>query len=806
MKTLKWLLFSCVFVSRLAKINSDNQDHDTECKQWSKENFFNTNDRYYTNTTPIVIHFNRFNELNRVCSNVRFDKMFLYAEFVPSKELFLENDLDLRNILKLITFGNEIKPLIFQSVKGFNQIFNKPPINAYLSSYYIQFYNTYFNFLTNSTVSLTEKTCLLNNFNKKNTGYFGSMENVMFTDTTVFSNQVCPYVFMNTHLKSINFEGISNSFLYKNQLQFINANDSNDIDLNIQYLELAIFGFYYEHLTKKNMNKLVFSKAKTLVVHGIVYDIQTDLFASFKNIRYIVLKLNNLKNFLQSGTKWVNYLNADINVNHSRLIKSNWILNRVVLIEMLTLEKIFRNDYDYPNEDICIFKEFPHNQLVYPVIQLEQSNHTCSCTVIWLIQYSKVYLNNDFTYYDDNIQAIYFDTDRNFAGRLCFHNNDLQQQIKRCNFDDKFKSCRSKKYTPSEFGYMSTARFLKWIQYGLDVLFKPALCLIGIVTNSLTIILMRNKKKKKIFQINMYKHMLFNAYFNLIFCLLNSFSLINVCIYPRTSFCSSVYKESLSQYFKIYGIKFFGEAIRFSCNFSYFTFSISRFFVSTSARMKWKCLTCFEHIKLKSFLGFTFLIGLLLNLFKIFEYQKTESYSIVDTSFPFNAYTIEYCENHFIFTSKFAFRCKIFPILSLINSILNNIIFLFVSVIIDIFLISFSNKNLRRKKMLTNDKQILDEAARLREIVNKMIITNGSLFFASHFPQFLSTLAFFVLKNNLSIFCFYDFSCDEFLELIQTFHFISISFHFIVYYKFDKNIRDSFNEKKFNCFFFKCLR
>jgi hypothetical protein len=81
----------------------------------------------------------------------------------------------------------------------------------------------------------------------------------------------------------------------------------------------------------------------------------------------------------------------------------------------------------------------------------------------------------------------------------------------------------------------------------------------------------------------MYHHMFVNSFFNFVFCVITIFSLMNVCIYPRTSFCSGIHKSAFSQYYKIYILNFFGESIRMCCNFSYFTFSISRFYISTSS-------------------------------------------------------------------------------------------------------------------------------------------------------------------------------------------------------------------------------
>ena len=40
-------------------------------------------------------------------------------------------------------------------------------------------------------------------------------------------------------------------------------------------------------------------------------------------------------------------------------------------------------EYDFPNEDFCHFKHFPHSNLVFPIINTKLDLE-CSCTLLWL--------------------------------------------------------------------------------------------------------------------------------------------------------------------------------------------------------------------------------------------------------------------------------------------------------------------------------------------------------------------------------------------------------------------------------------
>ena len=52
---------------------------------------------------------------------------------------------------------------------------------------------------------------------------------------------------------------------------------------------------------------------------------------------------------------------------------------------------LLKSAYTYPNKDFCLFKEFPHTQLVAALIKLGQSDIKCSCTLIWLHKYQEKY-------------------------------------------------------------------------------------------------------------------------------------------------------------------------------------------------------------------------------------------------------------------------------------------------------------------------------------------------------------------------------------------------------------------------------
>ena len=203
----------------------------------------------------------------------------------------------------------------------------------------------------------------------------------------------------------------------------------------------------------------------------------------------------------------------------------------------------------------------------------------------------------------------------------------------------------------------------------------------------------------------------------------------------------------------------------------------------------------FESANLKLVYSIMFVLCLTWSSFKLFETKTNEIYATFDKNFPYNQFDIKYCQKSRI-SANFPISCKLFPVLNMINNILNNVIFIFISGIIDLFMIKFAQENFQRKKEIFHDQKHLDEALMLKRNVKKLIITNGIIFFLSHVPEFILTLLLILFKNRLANFCFYFISCFELIEIFESFSLISISFQFFVFKHFDHNFILSITDLK----------
>jgi len=106
--------------------------------------------------------------------------------------------------------------------------------------------------------------------------------------------------------------------------------------------------------------------------------------------------------FLKNN-KWLDYLNKNVSID---LNQADLLQQRSKAI-FLTIYQMFSNIsfYSYPDEDFCYFKDFPHSRLILPKLKPNYKT-SCSCTEIFLIQYSYKFSTYS-DYYADTITTFY---------------------------------------------------------------------------------------------------------------------------------------------------------------------------------------------------------------------------------------------------------------------------------------------------------------------------------------------------------------------------------------------------------------
>jgi hypothetical protein len=320
------------------------------------------------------------------------------------KNILLNNDLALHGVFNIFNRSHRQNDVLFQNVKGFNE--NKRAFATMDQSFNeirsIQITNVNFDFYSQGKL-IPSENCTSENFNSK-TNFFGSLKFLLLIEKVFYTNKICSYVFTNTNLEHLYLSDISNSLIFVNRLEFLVIINETKGENMLKFLVLSM---YCETLSVTNLNPFAFKHLEYLLIQRNLEHFEEVLFENFKEIKFISIKSDEIVNFFHRGTKWLNSINKKLNVNLSKIDELSQNISKLVSVEFNVLGfLVFNKYYTFPNEDICLFKDFPHSQLVLPLIIFDASRFEytdCTCSLVWLQQYYKLYFYNNFSQFNEYI-------------------------------------------------------------------------------------------------------------------------------------------------------------------------------------------------------------------------------------------------------------------------------------------------------------------------------------------------------------------------------------------------------------------
>jgi hypothetical protein len=420
-----------------------------ECEKWKNDHIFFAEDLHFLNMSFAFVKIDDLDDLNITNKCQPSEYKIEYLKIFAKKNILFNNDLNINGLLKIINRTLSRINVIFQNVKGFNE--NSQLENGLEKSWNnriksFQMKNVVFDFYRKRKHLKSIQDCSSESFGPK-TNFFGSLETLKLLENTFYSNQICPYVFMNTKLQSLFLNDISNSLIFKNRFKFLSPNETKDVDMNIKNLFLLNLHLFFEVITLTNLNPLVFKTLTHLILEGNLEYIDDNLFESFPKIKYVSIKSDELINFFHRGTKWINSLNINVYVSFTNETQLRANIHRLVSIEFDVLNWFqFNKYYTFPNEDICLFRSFPHSQLVLPLLVYSplkfNKEAECSCTTYWLLQNYKYYFSSKFEYPRQYINLFpeYVEYFENVTMSSCVRNDDyFNEKIFRATLVDFLK-------------------------------------------------------------------------------------------------------------------------------------------------------------------------------------------------------------------------------------------------------------------------------------------------------------------------------------------------------------------------------
>ena len=133
-------------------------------------------------------------------------------------------------------------------------------------------------------------------------------------------------------------------------------------------------------LNSKLLDQYVFKNIRELVISdSTIGGIEKTLFTNFIEIETIQLRVKNLKDiFLKNNTEWIS------NLNQSTILDPE----KQVLVGLIDDND---DSFEYPDDDFCLFKDFPHSSRVFTYIQKKNGAYKCTCTLLFLMQNWKQY-------------------------------------------------------------------------------------------------------------------------------------------------------------------------------------------------------------------------------------------------------------------------------------------------------------------------------------------------------------------------------------------------------------------------------
>ncbi len=299
------------------------------------------------------------------------------------------------------------------------------------------------------------------------------------------------------------------------------------------------------------MNSLVFETTKSVFVMICVGSIDSHVFKGLRDLTLVNIEVKNLGNFFHKiGIGWSLHLNNDSIITFSKYGQG---------IDWLDLSL-----YSYPDEDFCIFADFPHQKGYVPI--LDSANiTTCTLTMEWLIQNYRFYNMNSSAFTSNSLNVFKVCNESNIFL------NQTETRIWVCDVGEA-----QRKYSSAIEFYDFTTMTL-FLDNLVAFVLIPLACFSGFTLNVLIVRAIRRNKKSELKE-DFYKYMGVNSKFNCLYCFSFIFYPINKCeSLSDDFFCSSIYTTYLAQYYKIVCVAYFGEGLKMCGNISYLLMTVNRY-------------------------------------------------------------------------------------------------------------------------------------------------------------------------------------------------------------------------------------
>jgi hypothetical protein len=513
--------------------------------------------------------------------------------------VLLTSELDITELVEAFNDGNwlarnESLILNFIRISGIDLL--SWSNNFTNSSIKIEFENSQIGFFMNGTsLSTNESDCSkkqLLHGKVATPSFFSVFSIVRFCYSNFYPSDaaISPCAFSNANMQLLDIWSLLDTVLVRNIWRFFPFQNSNETTIKSLILELDLTGYGYR-LDTSIMHPLVFESTQTLWIYNSIGSIQADLFKYLKQINFVGIKLNSLKNFYyQIGIEWTTSLN---------LATQPWVL--FSYFDWWDDQP----EYTYPDSDFCLFAQYP--QQINLTFILDSNNISqCTSTIRWLMA-------NYFSLNMSTVLSSYPNSKSVFS--LCGSAIDLKPMIDKCNLTDK-NTVESQIYAE----YYQIMFGIEFIQDLVIFIGIPCACLLSLALNLLIVFAVHRNREKDL-KDDFYQYMSLNAGFNCAYCVIFLFYPVNSCIDTLTGgyFCSYIRVSVVAQLYKIVFQAYLGGAIKMCSNIFYILMNINRYMLI--GREHNPILDKISQWNMNWVTSASVLISLLFNIGNIFEYK-----------------------------------------------------------------------------------------------------------------------------------------------------------------------------------------
>lgn len=739
-----------------------------------------------------LIEFRKTNEVNNT-------KVYFY----PNRPIFIsQTPFDLMVYDYTAKSKESIVAYVFSHINGFNMVDPHKLFNVGQPTSSIVFRESKFDFYYKSKL-VDLDSCDYRLMQNETINIFAGLSSIIlsFDINVQYEHLVCPYAFKNAEIFELRIEKLEYVKLINRRLKFMqikHLNETNSVSLNSKIDTLALKKCYRPRVDRELVNVYVFESLRALTLSSTLDYIEPELLKSFRYLLILKLSLFNLREFLHASTnEWLKnlYFYGDEYETKSSMLNSSEArvesLFRFYLVELHVTDDDY--GYGYPDEDFCLFKHFPYKKFVLAILTRIKENFTTyqaieyyahyeTCTFAHLIQNNKIY-------------------------EIMFSKNDDWQDyfsqtfLNNCNLTTKLaQACSSfnlldlrKEFV---FNYYDLVYAFQWLEFIEPIVLFPLVSLLALLFNLLSILIIRDKHNQKEYFSNqpIFKYVLLNSIFNCIECFIAPFRLMSVCIESGSVYCSSLKRSLPVQYFRLYVIGYFGEAMKTSSILTCLLFSVVRY-LETSASATHNRLNRLKLVD-KKLVSAILVFSFLTSISKVFEFQVESNFETNSIESP-SQFMININNSN----GKLAFKASHF--FYFFHYVLNDFVLLVTNFIVDVKLVVVVRNGLKRKeeKKLRLEggdenklKQFLKEKNKVENKTSLMVILTFSIYLFCRLPELLSYIFAYLFRFYLEeiVNCYLIQFCYLLANTVEFFYIFSYLVNILVYYKFNKNFKNAF--------------